>query len=106
MTSMKDAIRRLQIIDQAYNPKNDDQNENTRLDEFTRIKQQISANVKAVRQMIKERDDLIKADKISKKGLGGGTESAESSYKIRNYLKTIKDDIHNLDSIVKKADKK
>ncbi|KNE71559.1 hypothetical protein AMAG_15768 [Allomyces macrogynus ATCC 38327] len=80
MTTMKDAIKRLKLIDEACNPKEKDA-ENQGLDEFTKLKKQISSDVKAVRQIIKERDDLLKVDKSSKKGVGSGTETAELSFK-------------------------
>ncbi|KNE57726.1 hypothetical protein AMAG_04585 [Allomyces macrogynus ATCC 38327] len=105
MTTMKDAIKRLKLIDEACNPKEKDA-ENQGLDEFTKLKKQISNDVKAVRQIIKERDDLLKADKSSKKGVGSGTETAELSFKVRSHLKTIKEEIAQLDAIVKKAEKK
>lgn len=51
MTSMKDAVRRLKVIDEACNPK-DQKDENPNTDEFTRIKKDISANVKRCRQVL------------------------------------------------------
>ncbi|KAL7753703.1 hypothetical protein RI367_000634 [Sorochytrium milnesiophthora] len=105
MTTMKDAIRRLQIIDAACNPK-EKEVEDVNMDEFTRIKKQISSNVKAVRQAIKERDEMLNANNTSKKGVGSGTETAEMSFKVRSLLKVIKDDIVLLDNNVKKAEKK
>lgn len=105
MATMKDAMKRLEVIHQACAPQ-DNPTENPGLDEFCRVKKQLSQNVKDVRLLIKERDDLLKADKASKKGVGSGTETAEMSFKIRSMLKGIKDDIQTMDSLVKKAEKK
>jgi uncharacterized protein YlxW (UPF0749 family) len=56
--------------------------------------------------MTKERNDILKADKASKRGLGSGTETAEMSFKIRSALKQIKEDINSLEANVKKLEKK
>ncbi|KAI9189598.1 hypothetical protein H9P43_001031 [Blastocladiella emersonii ATCC 22665] len=104
MTSMKDAMKRLTVIHAACVPQ--EQTEKPDADEFTRVKKQIAANVKIVREMVKQRNDILKADKTSKKGVGSGTETAEMSFKIRSQLKAIKEDITVLDGIVKKAEKK
>ncbi|ORZ32124.1 hypothetical protein BCR44DRAFT_1441118 [Catenaria anguillulae PL171] len=90
MTSMKDAMKRLTVIHQACCPQ--ENNEKPDMDEFTRIKKEIAAKVKEARQLIKERNDILKADK--------------SSRRIRSVLKAIKEDINSLDANVQKAEKK
>ncbi|KAI9225160.1 hypothetical protein BC828DRAFT_371701 [Blastocladiella britannica] len=105
MASMKDAMARLAVIHTACCPQ-EQKGDTPDMDEFTRIKKGISVSVKQCRELIKERNDILKADKASKKGVGSGTETAQLSFKIRTMLKSVKDDIALLDANVKKSEKK
>ncbi|KAI9145633.1 hypothetical protein BKA69DRAFT_1048758 [Paraphysoderma sedebokerense] len=99
MSSLKDAIRRLEIIHAACAPK-DKKDEETGMDEFTRIKKRIHQNVKQARQLITEREQLSKSKNAS------STEIAELSFKIRSILKQVKEESQELQRIVDKAEKK
>ena len=59
-------------------------------DEFKNLKQTIAANVRDVRQALKERDALLQ------KGASGTKETVQKSYKIREQIKQAKEDAQKL----------
>eukprot|EP00158_Paraphelidium_tribonemae_P002089 Partr_v1_DN25113_c0_g1_i2_m76941 putative NA len=100
MTSYGDALKRLQIIynDTAADAK-EKRNAEKNLDEFTRLKKSIHKDAKEVRQLIKDREELL-ANKP------GSKEVAEASHKIRAKLKALRDDAGNLSRIQRQDEKK
>ena len=65
-------------------------------DEFKNLKQTIAANVRDVRQALKERDALLQ------KGASGTKETVQKSYKIREQIKQAKEDAQNLANLQRK----
>ncbi|TPX63277.1 hypothetical protein SpCBS45565_g06733 [Spizellomyces sp. 'palustris'] len=97
MSSMRDAMRRLQIIHEACAPEPTAQE--TTLDEFTRLKKKIHGDVKQVRQDLKEREEMMAAG-------GTTTESAEKSYRIRVAIRGVKEGVARMGEIVAKEERK
>ena len=65
-------------------------------DEFKNLKQTIAANVRDVRQALKERDALLQ------KGASGTKETVQKSYKIREQIKQAKEDAQKLANLQRK----
>jgi hypothetical protein len=81
MASMRDAMNRLQVIYDACTPEAAKQSATaTTMDEFTRIRKKLHQDVKAVRQLLKEREALTAR-------LGTTSETAEASYRIRTAIR-------------------
>ena len=66
-------------------------------DEFKNLKQTIAANVRDVRQALKERDALLQ------KGASGTKETVQKSYKIREQIKQAKEDAQKLKALKEQA---
>ncbi|KAJ1562026.1 hypothetical protein HK096_002396 [Nowakowskiella sp. JEL0078] len=100
MASMRDAMRRLQIIYESCAPEAIEAKDAEKgLDEFTRIRKKLHGDVKAVRQAIKEREALISMH-------GTTTETAEASYRIRVQIRQLKDEVKKISEIVAKEERK
>eukprot|EP00842_Homolaphlyctis_polyrhiza_P001101 jgi/Hompol1/1992/HPOL_002113-RA len=100
MASMRDAMKRLEHIYQQCAPEAvEEKTAEANLDEFSRIRKKIHADVKAVRQALKDREDLLRQG-------GTTTESAEASYRIRVMIKTLKEQVGRMQEIVDKEAKK
>ncbi|KAJ3122229.1 WD repeat-containing protein 34 [Nowakowskiella sp. JEL0407] len=100
MASMRDAIRRLQIIYEACAPEAVEAKEVEKgLDEFTRIRKKLHVDVKAVRLALKEREALISMH-------GTTTETAEASYRIRVQIRSLKEEVKRMADIVAKEERK
>ncbi|KAJ3049467.1 hypothetical protein HK097_009546 [Rhizophlyctis rosea] len=100
MASMRDAMRRLQIIYEACAPEAQEQKEAEKtMDEFTRLKKKVHLDTKNVRKDLKEREQML--------SLGGTTtESAEKSYRIRIAIRQLKEDYMRMSEIVQKETRK
>ncbi|KAJ3294387.1 hypothetical protein HK104_003634 [Borealophlyctis nickersoniae] len=100
MASMRDAMRRLQIIYEACAPEAQEAQEAQKsLDEFGRLRRKIHAEAKAVRVDLKEREQMM--------ALGGTTtESAEKSYRIRVAIRGLKEQVARMTEIVAKEERK
>ncbi|KAJ3340020.1 hypothetical protein HDU93_007569 [Gonapodya sp. JEL0774] len=99
MSSFRDAVRRLQIIYDECVPK-DEKNEGEKgVDEFTKLKKKVHQDVKTVRQQLKEREELLSLR-------GTSPETAESSYRIRVAIKAIKEDAAKMKEIANKDERK
>ncbi|KAJ3391206.1 hypothetical protein HDU92_009161 [Lobulomyces angularis] len=100
MASMRDAMRRLNIIYEACAPEAIAEKAAEKgLDEFTRTKKKINQDVKQVRQALKEREVLIQRH-------GTSSETAEASYHVRILLRSINEDITRLKALYEKDEKK
>jgi ElaB/YqjD/DUF883 family membrane-anchored ribosome-binding protein len=69
------------------------------LDEFQRLRKKIHADVRSVRQALKEREDLLTTS-------GTSPETAEASYRIRIMIKGLKESQTRMQEIVAKEGKK
>ncbi|KAJ3043709.1 hypothetical protein HDV00_004482 [Rhizophlyctis rosea] len=100
MASMRDAMRRLQIIYEACAPEAQEQKEAEKtMDEFTRLKKKVHVDTKTVRKDLKEREQML--------SLGGTTtDSAEKSYRIRIAIRQLKEDYMRMSEIVQKETRK
>ncbi|KAJ3092779.1 hypothetical protein HK102_003042 [Quaeritorhiza haematococci] len=100
MASMRDAMRRLQVIYDACAPEAiEASTAEKNLDEFTRLKKRIHNAVKDIRVALKEREELLQRS-------GTTTETAEASYRARTMIRNLKEDTQRLDEIVTKEEKK
>ncbi|KAJ8331471.1 hypothetical protein QVD99_001739 [Batrachochytrium dendrobatidis] len=100
MASMRDAMKRLEIIYTECAPEAiEEKNTDASLDEFSRIRKKLHADVKSVRQALKERQDVMRGGCTT-------TESAEASYKIRVMIKTLKEQTARMQEIVDKEGRK
>nr|KAJ3420082.1 hypothetical protein HK105_006142 [Polyrhizophydium stewartii] len=100
MASMRDAMKRLEHIYKECAPEAiEEKNAIEGLDEFDRLRKKIHADVKAVRQALKDRADVMR-------GGGTTTESAEASYRIRVMIKSLKELLGQMQHIVDKEAKK
>ncbi|KAI9208055.1 uncharacterized protein BJ171DRAFT_490106 [Polychytrium aggregatum] len=101
MASMRDAMKRLQIIYEACAPEAIEEAaiENA-MDEFSKMRKKIHKGVKEVRVALKERESLM--------AQSGGTsnEVAEASYRIRVMIRNLKEDSTKLQNIAAKDEKK
>ncbi|KAI8818903.1 uncharacterized protein EV422DRAFT_535864 [Fimicolochytrium jonesii] len=101
MASMRDAMRRLQVVYEACAPEPtaDEGADGKKIDEFTRIRKKIHLDVKEVRNELKEREEIM--------SLGGTTtESAEKSYRIRVAIRALKEQASRMAEIVAKEERK
>ncbi|KAJ2999542.1 hypothetical protein HDV02_002689 [Globomyces sp. JEL0801] len=100
MASLRDAHKRLEIIYKTCAPEAIEQNAaEANLDEFTRLKKKIHADVKQIREALRDRD-------LANRGGGTTTESAETSYRIRVMIKSTKESHARLTEIYEKEAKK
>ncbi|KAI9100378.1 hypothetical protein DFS34DRAFT_578611 [Phlyctochytrium arcticum] len=98
MSSMRDAMRRLQVIYDACAPEPESQSTAPQ-DEFSKLKAKIHADVKQVRIDLREREALVASG-------GTTTESAEKSYRIRVAIRGIKEGVTRMGEIVGKEERK
>ncbi|KAI8913441.1 hypothetical protein EDD86DRAFT_268925 [Gorgonomyces haynaldii] len=100
MASMRDAMKRLDVIYKACAPEAIEKSkEEASLDEFTRLRKNIHAAVRQVREQLSEREQMMKRG-------GTTTESAEASYRIRVAIKQLKEQVQKMQDIVDKEQKK
>ena len=99
MASMRDAMKRLQVIYDACSPETAEQGASKSVDEFTRLRKKLHSECKTVRQLLKEREMLTAR-------MGTTSETAEASYRIRVAIKSLKEDLGKMDDIVGKEDRK
>ncbi|KAJ3021661.1 UNVERIFIED_CONTAM: hypothetical protein HDU68_009524 [Siphonaria sp. JEL0065] len=100
MSSMRDAMQRLQVIYENCVPEAIAAKQaELGLDEFQRLRKKIHADVKGCRHALKEREDLLCSS-------GTTPETAEASYKIRIMIRTLKESSGRMAEIVKKEEKK
>ncbi|KAL2911437.1 hypothetical protein HK105_209088 [Polyrhizophydium stewartii] len=89
------AMKRLEHIYKECAPEAiEEKNAIEGLDEFDRLRKKIHADVKAVRQALKDRADVMR-------GGGTTTESAEASYRIRVMIKSLKELLGQMQHIKK-----
>ena len=69
------------------------------LDEFGRLKKRVNADVKSVRQALREREDLLMS-------AGTTPETAEQSYRIRIQIKSLKEGAARMKELLEKEEKK
>ncbi|KAI8802928.1 hypothetical protein BJ742DRAFT_910132 [Cladochytrium replicatum] len=101
MATMRDAMRRLQIIYEACAPEALEANEVVKsMDDFARMRKQIHDDVKAVRMALKEREALRERSGTTT------TESAEMSYRIRVQIRGLKESAQRMSDLVSKEDRK
>ncbi|KAI8590743.1 hypothetical protein BDZ88DRAFT_446240 [Geranomyces variabilis] len=100
MSSMRDAMRRLQVVYEACAPEPvAEEDGGKKIDEFTRIRKKLHLDVKTIRQDLKEREEMM--------SLGGTTtESAEKSYRIRVAIRALKEQSARLAELVAKEERK
>ncbi|KAI8921909.1 hypothetical protein DFJ77DRAFT_3346 [Powellomyces hirtus] len=100
MSSMRDAMRRLQVVYEACAPEpTPEETDGKKIDEFTRIRKKLHQEAKAVRQELKEREEMMSFG-------GTTTESAEKSYRIRVAIRGMKEQSARLAEIVAKEERK
>ncbi|KAJ3013290.1 hypothetical protein HKX48_005836, partial [Thoreauomyces humboldtii] len=101
MSSMRDAMKRLQVVYEACAPEPvaDEGADGKKIDEFTRVRKRIHLDVKAVRQELKEREDMMSTG-------GTTTESAEKSYRIRVAIRGLKEQSARLVELVGKEERR
>ncbi|KAJ3408758.1 hypothetical protein HDV05_004767 [Chytridiales sp. JEL 0842] len=100
MASMRDAMQRLQTIYENTCPEAiAAKAAELGLDEFQRLRKKIHADVRGVRQALKEREDLLTTS-------GTSPETAEASYRIRIMIKGLKEASARMQDIVNKEAKK
>ncbi|KAJ3283571.1 hypothetical protein HDU79_008954 [Rhizoclosmatium sp. JEL0117] len=100
MSSMRDAMQRLQVIYENCDPEAMALKQaELGLDEFQRLRKKIHADVKGCRQALKEREDLLAS-------VGTTPETAEASYKIRIMIRNLKESSGRMAEIVKKEERK
>ncbi|KAJ3379180.1 hypothetical protein HDU84_006979 [Entophlyctis sp. JEL0112] len=97
---MRDAMQRLQSIHDECVPEAKAALEAEKgLDEFTRLRKKIAAEVKTVRVALREREDLLCR-------VGTTPETAETSYRIRESIKELRRRADGMKKIVNKEAKK
>jgi hypothetical protein len=100
MSSMRDAMARLQVIYENTVPEAVAAKQaEAGMSEFQRLKKRIHADVKAVRQALFERERLLETH-------GTSPETAESSYRIRIMIKGLKESMGRMQEIINKDMKK
>lgn len=93
-------MKRLEVIYNECAPEAIEKNkEEASLDEFQRLRKNIHAQVRQVREMLREREEMMKR--------GGTTsESAEASYRIRVAIKSLKEQVEQMQKICDKEGRK
>ncbi|TPX49446.1 hypothetical protein SeMB42_g01576 [Synchytrium endobioticum] len=99
MASMRDAMKRLQVIYDSCSPEAAEQGASKSVDDFTRIRRKLHSDCKIVRQLLKEREMLTSR-------MGTTSETAEASYRIRVAIKSLKEELGKMDDIIAKEDRK
>ncbi|KAI3634196.1 hypothetical protein MIR68_007800 [Amoeboaphelidium protococcarum] len=100
MTTLRDAVKRLQIIYNECNPQSKERRQQEQnMDEFTKLKKLLHQDVKQVRIMLKEREELLNTKPGSK-------DAAEASHRIRARIKQIKEDAMKFQTVQKQEEKK
>ncbi|KAJ3220261.1 hypothetical protein HDU67_003276 [Dinochytrium kinnereticum] len=100
MASMRDAMNRLQVIYEACVPEAIAAKQaELGLDEFQRLRKKVHADVRAVRQALAEREDLLNS-------VGTTPETAEASYRIRIMIRGLKESAARMGDIIAKEAKK
>ncbi|KAJ3109255.1 hypothetical protein HDU97_007749 [Phlyctochytrium planicorne] len=100
MASMRDAMARLQVIYEECVPEAIAAKQaELGLDEFQRLRKKIHADVRTVREALKEREDLLNS-------VGTTPETAEASYRIRIMIRGIKESSTRMGDILAKDIKK
>jgi hypothetical protein len=100
MASMRDAMKRLEIIYNECAPDAIEKNkEEASLDEFQRLRKRIHSEMRLVRESLKGREEMMR------KG-GTTTESAEASYRIRVAIKSLKEQVQRMQEIFDKESRK
>jgi DNA repair exonuclease SbcCD ATPase subunit len=94
---MEDLMKRLNHIHDECVPEAKRKQE--KMDEFTKLKKEISEKIRAVRELLKERDSILESG-------GNNSRTAEISQTVRTDLKGIKDQVKLLESLQKKEAKK
>ncbi|KAJ3331278.1 hypothetical protein HDU76_003613 [Blyttiomyces sp. JEL0837] len=100
MSSMRDAMARLQVIYENCVPEAIAAKQaELGMDEFQRLRKRIHADVKAVRLALREREDVLTS-------AGTTPETAEQSYRIRIMIRGLKDGSARMQEIINKEQKK
>ncbi|TPX33172.1 hypothetical protein SmJEL517_g03810 [Synchytrium microbalum] len=100
MASMRDAMKRLQVIYDACSPEAMEQGAAAKsMDDFTRIRKKLHGDCKTIRSLLKEREMLTAR-------MGTTSETAEASYRIRVAIRSLKEELGRMDDIMAKEDKK
>ncbi|KAJ3122711.1 hypothetical protein HK100_011867, partial [Physocladia obscura] len=100
MTSMRDAMQRLQAIYEECVPEAKAEKEAEKgLDEFQRLRKKIGSEVKSVRIALREREEQLER-------AGTTPETAETSYRIRESIKELRRRAEGMKKIVMKEEKK
>lgn len=100
MASMRDAMRRLNIIYEACAPEAIASAAAEKdMDDFTRLKKKVNRDVKDLRRGLKEREELISRH-------GTSSETAEASYHLRVMIKALKVDVERMVEYLAKDEKR
>ena len=100
MSSFNDAVKRLTMIQIACSPpKKAGQNPDGEMDEFTKLKKFLNGEIKRVREVLAERDELLKLGR-------GMKEVAEMSARVRTAIKHLKEEVRNLEKCQQSEAKK